>query len=116
MSEGSAGDLRECGQKLESLAKLMAVDRFRNHILVVRDDPTHFMGTAETPQDSADGPDISLCTTLRARPNGCTTVERERNHIVWVRSHDPNLITVRPYQTVTRLSGRLLLAIYLCNL
>ncbi len=84
----------------------MSVDRFRDHVLIVRDDPTYFMSTAETPQDAADRPDISLCTTTRARPNGRATIEREWNHIVWGCGHDLNLITDRPFETVTRLSGQ----------
>ena len=116
MDDDSAGDLGKCGEKLEALAQLMTVDGFRNHVLVIGDDPSHFVGTAKAPQDSADGPDICLCTTLRARSNDHTTLERERNYIVGGGSHNPNLITVRASETVTRLSGRPLLAIYLCNL
>ena len=91
----------------------MSVDRFGNHSLIVCDDPTHFMGTAETPQDATDRPDVCLRTAMRTRPNGCATIEREWDHVVWGCGHDVNLITDRPFETVTRLSGQPLSPIYL---
>ncbi len=87
---GLAGDFYERGKKLEPLAKLMSVDGFRNHILVIRDDPAHLVSTAITPEDAADRPDIGLRTAMRARAYRRASIEREWNHIVWSRGHDSN--------------------------
>ena len=86
---GLAGDFYERRKKLESLAELMPVDSFRNHILVIRDDPTHLMGTAIAPEYASDWPDIGLRTATRARAYRRTSIERKWNHIVWGCGHKP---------------------------
>ena len=113
---GLAGDFYERGKKLQSLAELMSVDSLRNHIFVIRDDPAHLVGTTIAPEYASDRPDIALRAAMRARAYRRASIEREWNHIVRSCSHDLNLITDQPSETVIRLSGQPLSPIYLWNL
>lgn len=83
----STGNFDEGGQKLEALAQLMSVDRFRDHVSVIGDHPTYLVRIAVAPQDAADGPDVGLSTAMRASANGRAAIERERDHIVSVNGH-----------------------------
>jgi len=87
---GLAGDFYERGKKLQSLAELMPVDCLRYHILVIRDDPAHLVGTTIAPEYASDRPDIGLRAAMRACAYRRASIERKWNHIVWSCGHEPN--------------------------
>jgi hypothetical protein len=86
---GLAGDFYERRKKLESLAELMSVDGFWNHIFVIRDNPAHLMGAAIAPEYASDWPDIGLRAAMRTRAYRSASIERKWNHIVWGCGHKP---------------------------